>query len=282
MKRTILPILVVAFLVTTACGFTIPRAAAPEAEVTDRVEVSAPPSDSTRLTLSFGAGDLTLSPGAESDLLVQGTATYNYTQLKPMITTDGGNVHVQTGDGSFKSFPSSDSIINRWNLKLGSSPMDLTIESGAYTGTVELGGLALTGLTVKDGAATVDLSFSKPNLAEMAILRYETGASTVTLNGLANANFGTLIFKSGAGNYTLDFSGKLQRDASVSIEGGLSNFILVIPDGVHAVVTMEGGASNVHTGPGWSQAGNIYTQDGEGPTLTILIKTGATDVTITR
>ena len=45
----------------------------------------------------------------------------------------------------------------------------------------------------------------------MSILRYETGASTVKLNGLANANFGTLIFSGGAGDYTLDFSGDLQR-----------------------------------------------------------------------
>ena len=36
--------------------------------------------------------------------------------------------------------------------------------------------------------------------------------------------------------------------------------ILVIPEGVHAVVTVESGAANVNAGAGWSQSGNIYTQ----------------------
>ena len=89
--------------------------------------------------------------------------------------------------------------------------MDLTIAAGAYEGNLELGGLALKSLTVKDGASHVDLSFPEPNQTEMSILRYETGASDVKLTGLANANFSTLTFSGGAGNYTLDFSGELQR-----------------------------------------------------------------------
>jgi len=281
MKRTIVPILIVAFLVTTACGFTIPRAPTPGPQVTERVEVSASPSGETRLTLAFGAGDLNLSPGA-GDLLVEGMTTYNYGSLKPVITIDGDAVRIQTGDGGLKSLPGVGTLVNRWDLQLGSSPLDLTIEAGAYDGKFEFGGLALTGLTVKDGAANVELAFSAPNPLAMSILRYETGASSVTMSGLANANFGTMIFKSGAGDYTLDFSGLLQRDAVVTIESGLSNIILVIPANVNAMITTEGGVTNVHAAPGWTQNGNLYTQTGEGPTLTILIKTGAADITISR
>lgn len=281
MKHMIVLILVVAFLVTTACGFTIPKPPTPGPEVTERVEVSASPSGETRLTLAFGAGDLNLSPGAGTSI-VAGTSTYNYSALKPVITIDGDIVRIQSGDGTFRSLPGAGTLVNRWDLQLGASPLDLTIEAGAYDGVFEFGGLALTGLTVKDGAANVKLKFSAPNLAEMTMFRYETGASNVTLEGLANANFSTMLFKSGAGDYLLDFSGTLQRDATVSIESGLSNIILIIPARVHAVVTTEGGVTNVHTGPDWAQNGNVYTQAGEGPTLTILIKTGAADVTITR
>ena len=92
-------------------------------------------------------------------------------------------------------------------LKLGETPMELEINAGAYQGQYEFGGLALTGLTIKDGASDVDLSFSEPNRTEMSVFRYETGASNVELTGLANANFSTLIFNGGAGDYTLDFSG---------------------------------------------------------------------------
>jgi hypothetical protein len=214
--------------------------------------------------------------------LVEGTATYNYSKLKPSIKTENDVIKIQTGEGSIKSFPAFRDLVNRWDLKLGSTPTDLTIEAGAYNGEFELGGLSLTGLTVKDGAATVNLSFASPNLAEMSILRYETGASTVKLNGLANANFSTLIFSGGAGDYTLDFSGQLTRSATANLEVGLCNLILVIPEGVHAVVTVESGAANTNTGPGWSQSGQIYTQEGNGPTLTILVNIGAGNLTLTR
>ena len=130
--------------------------------------------------------------------------------------------------------------------------MDLTINAGAYTGIFELGGLSLTNLTIKDGASNVKLSFSQANPSEMTIFRYETGASNVKLSGLANANFSTMIFDSGAGDYTLDFSGSLKRDATITISSGLSNIILVIPQNVNANVTTESGLANINAGPGWN------------------------------
>ena len=159
--------------------------------------------------------------------------------------------------------------------------MDLAVNGGAYTGTYEFGGLALTGLTLKDGAANVKLSFSQPNQTEMAVFRYETGASNVKLSKLANANFDTMIFNSGGGDYTLDFSGTLKRDATVTISSGVSNLILVIPDGAAANVTVESGVSNVNAGPEWTQHGNVYSQTGSGPTLTFVVKTGAGNLTLT-
>ncbi len=283
MNRKIIPILLAVFFVTTACGFgfTVPERATPEPEVTEEVNVPVPSSGKARLTLTFGAGELNLSAGAK-DALVEGTATYNYSKIRPVVKTDGDSVRIQAGEGKYNTFPNFRDLTNRWDLELGSAPIDLTIEAGAYTGEFTLGSLALTGLTIKDGASTVNLSFDSPNKAEMSILRYETGASSVKMTGLANANFSTLIFKGGAGDYTLDFSGELKRPATATIEAGLCNVILVIPKGVRAVVTVESGAANVSFGPGWSQSGKVYTQEGEGPTLTILVNIGAGNLTLTR
>jgi hypothetical protein len=283
MNYKIISTILVLALATIACGFgvSIPATHTPDAEVTDQIAVSAPASGETRLTIAFGAGELNLSPGGQ-ELLIKGTATYNYSELKPSIESSENNVYIQTGEGRLNTFPSFRELKNTWNLKLSALPMDLSIEAGAYKGSFEFGGLALTGLTIKDGAADVVLSFSSPNKTEMSILRYETGASNVKLSGLANANFSTLIFSSGAGDFNLDFSGELQRDATATIKSGLSNLMLVIPQGVHAVVTVESGVSNVTFGPGWTQNGNIYTQAGEGPTLTILINIGAGNLTLTR
>jgi len=115
----------------------------------------------------------------------------------------------------------------------------------------------------------------------MSMLRYETGASDVKLTGLANANFSTLTFSGGAGNYTLDFSGKLQRDAVVTIEAGFGDLSLVIPEDMKAIVTVEGAALNINHSSGWAQNGQKYTQKGSNSTLTILVKMAAGNLVIT-
>jgi hypothetical protein len=280
MKAKLISAFVVLALASMACGFNIdmPKMPTPGPEVTDEITVPIPDADEVSLRLKFGAGEMTLAPGAKK--IVEGTATYNYAAFKPEVNIDGGDAEIKMSD--IKSIPSFENLKNKWDLKLGDTPMDLTIESGAYDGTFEFGGLSLNNLAIKDGAANVELAFSDPNLVEMSTFKYETGASDVKMSGLANANFSIMDFSSGAGDYTLDFSGKLQRDASVKISSGLSNLIVVVPEGVDAVVTLDSGASNVSAGSGWTKNGNIYRQKGEGPTLTFVIEMGAGNVTLTR
>ena len=198
--------------------------------------------------------------------------------LKPEIVKDGSSIEIKQGD--FKSLPPFKDMKNEWDLRLGDAPMDLVISAGAYDGTLELGGLSLKSLEVKDGASDVDLSFSELNPIEMSILRYATGASDVRLTGLANANFSTLTFSGGAGNYTLDFSGDLQQDAVVTVDSGFGNVSLIIPQGVSAKVTVESAAVNINHGSGWSQNGKDYSQEGEGSTLTIIVKMAAGNLLI--
>jgi hypothetical protein len=269
-------------LTSLACGFSIdlPEAPTTGPEVTDEIVVPVPDTEEVSLRLSFGAGDLKLAPGAKK--LVEGTATYNYSKFKPSVDVDEGNVHIRMGKEEFSGIPAFKDLKNEWDLQLGETPMNLTIESGAYNGELELGGLSLNNLTIQDGAANVELAFSEPNLVEMSTFRYETGASDVKMSGLANANFSIFDFSSGAGDYTLDFSGELQRDASIKISSGFSNIIVRIPEGVDAVVTIDSGASNVSVGSEWSKNGNVYKQKGEGPTLTFVIEIGAGNVTLTK
>jgi len=277
--KYLLSFLALLTLATMACGFSVnlPSVPTPGPEVTDEITVATPDSDETRLKISFGAGELTLSPGTQ-DALVDGTATYDVPNFKPEVIENDGEIELKQGD--FKTLNVGD-FRNEWDLKLGETPMELEINAGAYKGRYEFGGLALTDLTIKDGASDVVLSFSESNPTEMSVFRYETGASNVELSGLANANFSTLIFNGGAGDYTLDFSGALQQDATARVETGFGNLTLVIPEDVDARVTVEGTAINVTHSSGWGQSNRTYTQDGSGPTLTIIVKMGAGNVTIT-
>jgi len=269
-------------LTTLACGFqtNLPRVKTPGPDVTDQISVDAPSGD-INLTLSFGAGKLNLAPGSKK--LIEGTATYNIPDFKPEIKTTGGNVHITQGDYQMTGFPDLKDIKNEWNLKLGTAPMNLTMKAGAYKGQYDFGGLSLTNLTVSDGAAEVTADFSAPNPEKLNVLSYKTGASNVTLNNLGNANFATMVFESGAGNYKLDFGGKFQRDGSVNVRSGMSNLTLVIPEGLATTVKVSSGLSNVQfPASGWSQNGDTYTQKGSGPSLTIIIEMGAGNVQISQ
>ncbi|MFM8876715.1 MAG: toast rack family protein [Anaerolineae bacterium] len=280
MYRKLIPFIAILALTALACGISAPEPPTPQPEVTEDIKVEYPDADEINLKLRFGAGQLILNPDAA--LLVDGTATYNYDELKPEINTDGSDVEVRVGDGNVNIFPNLNNIKNEWDLELGDQPMNLSLESGAYEGEFELGGLALTRLDIKDGASNVEISFSKLNPVEMSTFTYNTGASDVKITGLANANFSLFDFSSGAGDYTLDFSGELQRDASVKIETGLSNFIIIVPEGVNAVVTVQGGLSNVNAGSSWERSGSDYVQKGEGPTLTFVIEMGAGNLTLAK
>ncbi len=271
-------------LVSMACGVTINL---PVDQITtgptqtEEINVTAPVTDTVDLTLTFGAGELDVQSGAEG-ALVSGTATYNVPEFKPKIKVDNQKVRLETGNLDIHGIPTfkNSDIINKWDLKLSNQPMDLTINAGAYQGDIDLGGLALKSLEVNDGAAETVLKFSEPNKTEMETLRYITGASNVKLSGLANANFTSMIFRSGAGNYTLDFSGELQRDAVVTVESGFSQLIIIVPEGTSAKVLFKGGLTNVELSGSWKKSGDAYVLGSGSPLITISMDMGAGNLSL--
>lgn len=221
-----------------------------------------------------------LLPNSGPDLL-SGTATYNVADFKPELTVDEFSVSLRQGNLKLDAVPTIDETIkNEWSLAIKSIPIELDIKAGGYSGDFEFGGLAIRDLHIADGAATVKLKFSTPNTEEMTAFRYESGASNISMDKLANANFQTMIFQSGAGNYTLDFSGLLQRDASIFIETGLSRLVISVPDGVPAEVSFEGPLTKVITQGDWQQSGEEYFLEGQGPKLNFIIETKAGTVTL--
>jgi hypothetical protein len=286
MIRKFLPVLLVLALSTIACGFNVSvpiNTVKPGPIVSDSIQVPLPANTASPvdLSLAFGAGTLKIHSGS-TDAMVSGTAAYNIADFKPVVTVNGSTVRIQQGNWHLTGIPDLSNIKNSWDLSLGNQPLNLSIEAGAYHAEYQFGGLALANLTVKDGASDARMNFGSPNLTGMSLLSYETGASNVSLTGLGNADFSSLLFHGGAGNFTLDFTGSLKRDASVNIETGVSNTTLVIPSGVPVQLTVDGGLSNITTDSGWSKNANLYTQAGSGPQLTIVVNMGAGNLTITR
>lgn len=245
---------------------------------TETMDIEVPAPDSNEVSdvkLEFGAGELNIS-STDSESLVSGTATYNVVEFEPEVIVSDRRVKITQEVKDVNLIPVfGDELENRWELALGTYPMELEIAAGGYQGNFDLGGVPLQELRIAEGAAKTEVSFSEVNPVEMGTLRYDTGASQATLEGLANANFRDMEFRSGAGDYRLDFSGELQRDADVSIKSGLSSIVIIVPSGTPATVRFEGGLANVDRSGSWRLSGGVYTLPGDGPGLTITVEMGA-------
>jgi hypothetical protein len=269
-----------------ACGPSLPNIDLPVTKITpgptETLAIDEPRPDGDAVvdvTLDIGPGNVSLSGGAEG--LASGTVQYNVAEWKPVITRDDDSLTIeQKFTGGRIGIPEGD-LVNEWDVQLGDVPMRLTVNAGAYEGQADLGGLPLQRLEFNDGASTNTVTFDEVNPEEMALLKYTTGASTVELNGLANANFTEMIFEGGAGTYTLDFSGELQRDARVSVRAGVCSLNIVVPEGTKAEVTRSGAVTTVKAEGTWTTQGDTYATSGSGPTLKIDVDMGLGTLTLT-
>jgi hypothetical protein len=160
------------------------------------------------------------------------------------------------------------------DLELGTArPFALTITAGASETSFELGGVPLTALTVRTGAAKVTIAFSAANPVEMGIFRLSVGAGAVQCHGLCNANFADMLVEGGAAGVQLYFDGLLRREGRVVITTALSGVELSIPADVSAEVTSSSWLGGSQADPGFECREGVYRTpaalSGSGPLLRI-------------
>ena len=236
-----------------------------------------PDTTTTQLSINFGAGELTLNPGAQK--LVEGTATYNVPDLKPEVVTESNGIRDQPrqADGYPLSGQHQEYLgFQAWHgeHRPGHQCRGLyrhLLNSAALADQSHRQGWRLKG----------KLSFSQanPSANDAVPLRNRRVECQNERTGERQLQHHDLQQR--RRRLYPGFHRYLQRDATITISSGLSNIILVIPQNVNANVTTESGLANINAGPGWTSNGSQYTQSGSGPTLTFLIKTGAGNLTLT-
>lgn len=278
MKVKIIFLIMVLALVSTACSisFNVPRQTTGELvafpiseQIPDKNEVS-------EIELQVGAAELNLESG--SSRLLEGEIRYNNPAWEPKIKHNDNRVVISQPRLEDGNIFSTTNPRNEWDLKIGSNPIILNVNAGAYKGKMTFSDYAIKNFTVNDGASDSQVNFKTPNKIEMESLVYKTGASSVDLYGLANANFEKMNFDCGAGSYHLDFSGELVRDAFVNIQSGVSNLEITIPEGVSSQINVDGGLNNIALEGTWTSSKNTYTTKGDGPTITINIDMGVGNI----
>jgi hypothetical protein len=147
-------------------------------------------------------------------------------------------------------------------LDLGkAAPYTLSIDTGASEAHIDLGGLPLTHVTLKQGAGKVTVGFSAPNPERMDRLSISSGASAIEMYNLANANFGEMSLEGGAASYKLDFGGTLQRDAHAKVSAAMSATDIAIPATTAAKISSKSLMGGLNIGDGFMKKdGTFWTQ----------------------
>jgi len=115
-------------------------------------------------------------------------------------------------------------------------------------------------------------------------LLFRTGAATLTLKHLANAGFERMSFEGGVSSYTLDFGGKLQRDARVDVKTGLSDLTLVVPADTAAQIIVRQNITAINVDGKFAHRGDSYYtpawDKNAGPKLIVEIVVGVGNINL--
>jgi len=196
--------------------------------------------DSLKVSIKFGAGKLDLISGQED--VFEGNFQYDKSILKPNIRYEilGGTGILTLSQSIKKDLDLPFPYKNRWNLKLPSGiPLQLYINTATYNGDIDLTNLQIENFYLNSGASQTNIVFNQPNLIDLKNINIKTGASTIKMLGLANANFDEMNFAGGAGSYIFDFSGKLIKKSKVNIDAGAAKIILKIPSAIGTKIIIK-------------------------------------------
>src|SRR5918999_316558 len=226
------------------------------------INVAYPPAEDLHLRIALGACRFEARPG-ESDAWVAGTYHDPTDRRSPRILEEGSSVTITEAEPSFERIPAVLGGVPRYELGFGKErPFALTIETGASDFDLDLGGVPLSRLMVRQGAGRFELGFSVPNPEPMELLEVSSGAAGIELENLTNANFSEMRLSGGAAGYELDFGGALARDATVSIETGLSAVQISVPASTAARIVTETTLGSVDVGDGFTKREGAFLTEG--------------------
>ena len=188
--------------------------------------------------IDYAAGKLDLKP-AMNAALYRATVRYDADRAEPVATFDTASrvlalgVHLR---GMHMTNGENEHDAGSMQAELsGAIPVDLSLELGAVEADLQLGGLRLTDLSLRSGAADVTARFDKPNPQPLRTMTLQVGAAEVKLLDAANSGVSRIVAEVGAGSLSIDFGGVLTHDVDITATLALGGLDLnVAPnDGVY-------------------------------------------------
>ncbi|HNT76966.1 MAG TPA: toast rack family protein [Anaerolineae bacterium] len=176
----------------------------------------------SRVDIKMGAGELRIAGGAES--LLQADFAYNVANWKPQVdysvTEEQGRLTIK--QPKTENLNLSGNIRYEWDLRFNEAvPLDLRIECGVGDTELKLGALNVTHADVQVGVGDLELDLSE------------------------NTSLTELELDLGTGAVTVDLTGDWEHDVNVSIQGGVGQMRLVLPEAIGVRVKVDKGIGDV-------------------------------------
>jgi len=207
--------------------------------------------------IRYGAGRFTVGP-AEKGLLYRMQLRYDEDTFEPVSDFDGQRLRLGVegiGDGIRIGKNRSG---GEMEVELARNvEMDLDLEFGAVRADLDLGGLALTDLTLSTGASESVVDVSEPNPVAMRRASFEVGAADFTARHLGNLNARSIEVDAGVGEVSLWFNGQWQQDGAVAVNMGLGSLELRFPEGLGVRLTKKSFLSSLDS-EGLVKRGDAY------------------------
>jgi len=169
--------------------------------------------------VEYAAGKLDLKP-ASGAALYSTSLRYDADRAEPVMRFDSSSHSLALGvrlRGMHLAKVENEHDLGSLHAELsGRVPMDLSLELGAVEANLQLGGLRLTDLTIRGGAAEVTARFDQPNREQLRTMTLEVGAAQVKLFDVANSGVSRISAEVGAGELTIDLGGVLTRDVEIT------------------------------------------------------------------
>jgi predicted membrane protein len=237
-KQTIIIVTIIALMMLVSLGCSVNGVSLDVVEVGELIKeteiVGRDDADEVRVQLKMGAGELQIDGGA--DELLEADFSYNVADWEPEV-----DYHITDGNGRLTvRQPRSDKLSIRgniryeWDLKFNDDvPLDMRIECGAGQSDIELSSLNITKLDMKLGAGDVDIDLSN------------------------NTSLTDFELDMGAGNVSVNLNGDWEHNVDVSIQGGVGQTTIYLPENIGVRVRVDKGIGDVDTS-GLYRDGNTY------------------------
>ena len=262
LTKKIIGIFVFISIIVTAC---VP--------ITPAQEFSLPTVNSNVDHLNILLDKVHLDIQGGDQLFLTGYVETNQPELHPTFVQEDSWLRLEQAVISETPALQKKTTINNWKIILDEGPYAIDLQSEGIEGSIDLSGIALSDVEIRERNSHYNLNLSEPNPIAMSSFRVlSKSGRDVRLAGLGNLNTPVLVFESIAGFYTLDFSGDLQQAMAVDIKFALGDLRLEIPESTYAVVTLNGNYQRITSTGNWEVNDNVARNQVEGPLLSIVIE----------